>query len=61
MGVTSNFPAAWQDGSVPERGSTMKKFLILTALALAILGGTATITMLVPYPTVIADCGTSDC
>ncbi len=32
----------------------MKKLLILTALALTILGGTATITMLAPHPTVIA-------
>jgi hypothetical protein len=36
----------------------MKKLLILTVLPLTILGGTATVTTLLPHlhPTVIADC-----
>jgi hypothetical protein len=45
---------------VPKE-ATMKKLLILTALALAILGVTATIETLLSHPTVIADCNGSNC
>jgi hypothetical protein len=39
----------------------MKKLLILAALALTILGGTAAIETLVSHETVVADCGGSNC
>jgi hypothetical protein len=39
----------------------MKKLLILAALALAILGGTAAIETLVSHPTVVAACGGPSC
>jgi hypothetical protein len=44
-----------------QRGSTMKKLLILTVLALTILGGTEAIETLVSHQTVVADCGSSNC